>query len=202
MRVYFDRVLSEARLHPWTTSTNDPRGKYYDFKSCPGLIRTNLEDFVPYQNYHGVQVFYELLEHLNGPSSYLETNDSRLTANVKNPNAPTIPKTFVLTSDLSVLFRSLSLNLAADEPSQYSQWLIDNLISTLDSNPEPIYGAIKLYLFPTKFMTVPVDPELRTGYSVVYKILAWGDSEEEQFENYKQVLLKLIPYFKNLPVPP
>lgn len=202
MRVYFDRVLTDARMHPWTTSTNDEAGRYYDFKRYPELIRTSLEEFRPYERYRAVELFYQLLEHLNGLTSYLETNDSRLKPNGKNPDAPRIPKKFVLQSDISVLFRSLGLNLAADEPSQYSQWLIENLINSLDSRPEPIYGVIKLYLFPNKVYDGPVDPNARGGYSIVYKILAWGDSEEEQFENYKQVLEELLPYFRDLPIPP
>src|SRR5437870_5195198 len=165
MRVYFDSVLADARTHPWTKSSSDPEGRYYDFKSHPELIRTNLEEFKPYEEYEGVELFYQLLEHLTGPNSYLDTNDSRLRPNQNNSDAPKIPKKFVLQCDLSVLFRSLELNLAAEAPSQYSQWLIDDLISTLDSIPEPVYGVIKLYLFPTKFVTVPVADKLRGGYS-------------------------------------
>ena len=202
MRVYFDRVLTDARMHPWTISTSDERGRYYDFKRYPELIRTSLEEFRPYERYAAVELFYQLLEHLNGRTSYLETNDSRLRPNEKNPDAARIPKNFVLQSDISLLFRSLGLNLATDAPSQYSQWLIDNLIDSLDSRPEPVYAVIKLYLFPTEFMTAPVDPDARGGYSVVYKILTWGDTEEEQFENYKQVLEELLAYFRHLPIPP
>jgi hypothetical protein len=199
MRVWFEADLEDLplRQHPWTTSSLNPEWKYYDLKEQPQLIRSHLEDFKPYEHYESVQRVYELLEFLNGPDSFLETNDSRLSVNEPNPDFPRIPKKNLLMNDFSVLFRRVELNLLTND--EYTRALVRDIESKLDMTKEPVYGAIKLYRFGTGFIHVKDD--FKEGNSVIYKLLAWGDTEEEQFKNHNRILDHLIPYFKSLKPP-
>jgi hypothetical protein len=203
MRAFFESIIKtdSIRYHPWTTSVHDPEGKYYDFKKHPELIRTSLEEFTPYDKYQAIEECYQLIEWLNGSDSFLETNDARLEPNVKNPNYPTIDRRLVLSSSISVLFRNLDLNLSSTI-SPPNEWLIKTTESRLDGLPNPLYGVVKLYLFPTKFMKATLDARQQLGHSVIYKILAWGNAEAEQFENFHQVVKNLSAFFKALETPP
>lgn len=202
MRAYFESELQEdIRMQPWGIASYDKRGKYYDFKKHPKLIRTVLEDFKSYEKYESVDLFYALIDFLNGPDSAFETNDTRLKVNRQNHDGDRIDKKFVLSNDISVFFRDLKLNLAGETGSSYLNWLIEDVIREFDLRPTPHYGLIKLYLMPTQFTHAPVSQAAQYGHSVIYKIVTWGDCEEEQFENHKLVLQQLLSYFRELKPP-
>ena len=75
-----------TRGHPWRGSQYSDEVEYYDFKKNPELIRTSLEDFKPYADQAATNRFYELLEWLNGPDSFLETNDYAFRGPAPNEN--------------------------------------------------------------------------------------------------------------------
>ena len=74
MRVYehSDPDALSARSHPWTDAVCDPTHRYRDFRAEPGLIRSSLEDWRPWEPHAGIETFYRMLEWLNGPSSIFE----------------------------------------------------------------------------------------------------------------------------------
>ena len=50
------------RSHPWTHAESNSEFRYYDVRKSPALIRTALEDFVPFGHYPAIDHFYALLE--------------------------------------------------------------------------------------------------------------------------------------------
>ena len=46
-----------GRVHPWTEAVKNSEWRYHDFKQHPELIRTVLEDFVPYTDEAAVAAF-------------------------------------------------------------------------------------------------------------------------------------------------
>jgi hypothetical protein len=67
--------FSEPRSHPWSAARTNSTYRYYDFTTSPALIRTSLEDFLPWAQHPAIERFFVLLEWLNGSTSLLESND-------------------------------------------------------------------------------------------------------------------------------
>ena len=72
---YAGEPFEEPRSHPWTDAVASAASRYYDLKAHPALIRTALEDLLPWSHYAAITQLYELLERLNGATSILESND-------------------------------------------------------------------------------------------------------------------------------
>jgi hypothetical protein len=67
----FDPGSAGPRAQPWTT---DSKSRYHDLMAAPALIRTAVEDFVPWAAWPAVDTFDGLVERINGPASSLESN--------------------------------------------------------------------------------------------------------------------------------
>ena len=107
---YDGEPFSEPRSHPWTGAIANPASRYYDFKTDPELIRTALEDFLPWGHDPAVTVLYELLERLNARTSILESNDCAFSG----PHESEAPQWGKLQCDgrVMILYRELELNLS------------------------------------------------------------------------------------------
>src|SRR4051812_14897353 len=106
---YGGEAFPELRSHPWLGSETDPAAHYYDFTIYPQLIRSSLEDFLPWVRYGAIDTFYALLERLNHARSVLATNDCEFTGPHDN-DQPEIPKAFGCSGRLMLLFRALEQN--------------------------------------------------------------------------------------------
>lgn len=60
---------SALRSHPWTRMVADGGSVYMDFKKHPELIRSALEDLLPFKKWGGVEQFYILIEWINSAHS-------------------------------------------------------------------------------------------------------------------------------------
>lgn len=184
---YNGEPFSEPRSHPWTDAVASSACRYYDFKRRPELIRTALEDFVPWSHYPAVTVLYELLERLNAHGSSFETNDCAFSA-PHSSEAPQLGKILQCEGRVMMLHRALESNL--------SLHLIDSLknaihlgLATLD--PDFASGMIGTTIVPVRYLELPVAPERQLGYQLMLSFWAWGDSEREAMDNLERTLRAL-----------
>jgi hypothetical protein len=61
--------VGEPRPHPWQASMYDRSAKFVDFLKRPDLIRSSLEDFLPYAAQPAIDRFFQLVEWMNGPDT-------------------------------------------------------------------------------------------------------------------------------------
>jgi hypothetical protein len=183
---YDGEPFSEPRSHPWTGATGNPASRYYDFKTEPELIRTALEDFLPWGHDPAVTVLYELLERLNATASILESNDCAFSG----PHESEAPQLGKLQCDgrVMILYRELELNL--------SQQGIEDLKNALHLRLAPLDRAFEGGLIGTTmpqvvYVTLPGAHEQQLGYQLMVSFWAWGDSESEVMGNLKRVLENL-----------
>src|SRR5688500_373386 len=101
--------LTEPRSHPWVGAAGDSHGRYYDLTATPALIRSALEDFVPWSHHPAIEELYSLLERLNHPDSPLETNDCAFTGPEPNEH-PQLEKLLQCQGRIMLLFRALPRN--------------------------------------------------------------------------------------------
>ena len=136
MIVYYDheRTYSEPRLHPYAAATPEQSG-HVDFKERPALIRTVLEDFLPFSDQKAVQTFYSFLEWINEPDCHLETCDCALRPPALHQDTNS-SLALSVHGRLFVMYRNLALNSSAD----YSDWLRGALMTNL-SRTDPDLSA-------------------------------------------------------------
>jgi hypothetical protein len=169
-----DLDLEGFRDFPWTASLGDPRGRYYDFKENPGLIRTKLENFVEWGRYDGIKIFYEGLEWLNSAESELESDDCGFMGPRENDDLQ-FEKKLKCSGRLMVFFRRLEFNCI----ETHTRWLMECFkfhLERVDSEFE--WGAIGLSRCDIRF--TPVD---KMGSNLVLYYWAWGDDQEETMDN-------------------
>lgn len=182
---YEGDVAGLARSHPYTHAISNEAFRYMDLRATPGLIRTSLEDFVPWSGYHAVEKFYVLLEWLNGPDSTLESNDCTFSAPEHDPEAP--PERQVTCSGrVMVLFRHLPRNISASEWDDFTHAL-HVALSLTDPGVEP--GVIGTTLVPVHFIGLPVSA--REGHQLMISFWAWGGTEGECMENLARLMTNL-----------
>ncbi|MFA6955543.1 MAG: hypothetical protein WC538_06685 [Thermoanaerobaculia bacterium] len=175
------------RAHPWTVSTGDPAGRYYDLRAEPGLIRTSLEDFLPWSAWPAVETFYQLLEWLNGADSTLETNDCALQGPAPNATAAS-PRALEVTGRLMILWRSLPMNL----PRANVEWLrmgIHRHLSTIDL--EFSDGAVGITICRVRFRGIRGPERRKAGFQLMLSFWAWGDAVEDSMANLARCLRNL-----------
>src|SRR5882762_4134129 len=112
MQIHLDGISDQnIRTQPWKDAVHDPRGKYWNFRKQPELIRQVLEDFKSHDSYESIQRFYEMLEWINGPDSNFESSDCRLTGPFPNQQKEQYPWDIGAAGRLMVFFRHLPYNL-------------------------------------------------------------------------------------------
>jgi len=177
---------SMLRSHPWTTMQTDDKSIYMDFKQHPNLIRTSIEDLIPYKKQDFVEQFYTLIEWINSRNSLLESNDCTFNSVEDNPD-PQYPFAKKCSARLMILFRHLPEN--CQEKS--INWLLEqlqNLIAT--SKPKFKAGAIGLSLSPTCYLALGDKPDTGgMGYQVTLNFFAYGKNERRCYESMKEILV-------------
>jgi hypothetical protein len=177
--------FSEPRSHPWLGSETDPLARHYDFTASPQLIRSVLEDFIPYQRYPAVEELYSLLERVNHPKSALESSDCAF-----NPPRPS--ETRLVKADLEcsgrlmLLYRDLHLNTRRDRIS----WLrsaFHQQLARLD--PKFALGMIGTTLVPVRYLALPEDEQ--AGQQLLLAFWAYGDTEDAVMQNLGRVFRNL-----------
>jgi len=184
---YAGDPFPEPRSHPWLGSRTDPAARYHDFRAAPMLIRSALEDFVPWARYGAIDSFYALLERLNHRQSALESNDCAFTG--PHPNdEPSVAKPLICSGRVMLLFRCLSENTVAHKMELLKNELHGELIA---HDSDFIWGLIGTTLVPTRFLSLPERDDGQLGTQLMISFWAWGDSEADTMRN-------LARLFKNL----
>ena len=177
----------EPRSHPWFGAVEDSESQYYDFTSAPALIRSSLEDLLPWGRFAGVEAFYEMLEQLNHPKSALESNDCAFTGPHANEDM-TIPKALQCCGRVMVLFRALERNTDDDRVA----WLKNELhveLSELDSAFQ--WGAVGTTRIPVRYLALPEADGQQLGSQLMISFWAWGDREADTMQNWARVIKNL-----------
>ena len=211
---------SYIRMHPWPDSQHDPADKYYDFKANPELIPQVLNNFKGWSDWsewEGVQLFYKLLEWLNGPDSNFESNGCGFRGPHKNPQKDSWPGELITDGGLIFLFRDIELNLSEQSaawaarpmpaggtvprlaPGKNINWLLRRSYEYLQQlNPEFIWGHVSVVLFPTLFSELPLEHNERFGHEVCFQWWAWGDTEKETMAHFKEVVATMFECLKRV----
>lgn len=184
---YNGEQLDEPRSHPWTDAVANVAFRYHDFTAEPSLIRTVLEDFLPWSHYPAVTRLYELLELLNGSTSIFESNDCAFSAPHAS-EAPQLGKVLQCDGRVMILYRKLHLNLSQRRIEDLKNSLHVHL-SVLDRDFE--WGMIGTAIPPVRYVSLPVAPEQQLGYQLMILFWAFGNTEKEVMNNLERVLKNL-----------
>lgn len=184
---YAGDAFDEPRSHPWLGAVADPESQYYDLTANPGLIRSSLEDLLPWSRFAGVESIYALLERLNHPQSVLESNDCAFTGPHANEDL-TIPKALQCCGRVMVLFRALGRNTERGLVA----WLKNELhveLSQLDSAFQ--WGVIGTTQIPVRYLALPEADGQQLGSQLMISFWAWGDDEADTMQNLARVIKNL-----------
>jgi hypothetical protein len=191
---YAGTAFPELRSHPWVDSTTDVAAHYYDFTASPQLIRSALEDFLPWGRYAAIETFYGMLERLNHARSAFETNDCEFTGPHGN-SEPQITKAFGCSGRLMLLFRALEQNTVHASLAALKHALHVNL-AELDQ--AFIWGLVGTTLIPTRYLALPEGDGQQLGNQLMISFWAWGDSESDTMLNLGRVFTNLSRALRNL----
>ena len=184
---YAGEPLNQTRSHPWTNAASNTAYRYYDFKAEPQLIRTVLEDFVPWSHYPAVTRLYALLERLNSPASVLESNDCAFSA--PHPTeAPELGKQLQADGRVMLLFNTLGKNSTRSNLEDLAQ-RVHVQLATHDRDFE--WGLLGTSIPPVRYLALPGPHAQQLGYQLTIWFWAWGDSEAEVMDNLDRVLTNL-----------
>lgn len=218
----FDSVTNKViRTHPeWGVNDAHPADRYYDFKADPSLIPRVLDSFKGWKDWsgwEGVQLFYGLLEWMNGPDSRLESSGCGFIGPHGNAQQDRWPGRLVTTGGLIFLFRDVALNLSAESaawaarpapvgsppaplaPGKNISWLVGRSLESLQElSPEFTGGCLTITLFTTFYSEPPLERKDKFGHEVAYQWWAWGDTVEETMAHFKQVVATMFECLKRI----
>jgi len=181
---YDGETFEEPRSHPWTDAVESAASRYYDLKAHSALIRTALEDLLPWSHYAAVTQLYELLERLNSPVSILESNDCAFSG--PHPSeAPHLGKILQCEGRVMILYRDLELNLSLRGVEGLKNAIHVHLAAR---DPEFELGMVGTTITPVRFVDLPRPHDQNLGYQLMLSFWAWGDSEAEVMDNLDRVV--------------
>lgn len=186
MKIYthFDEeLLSIDRVYPWQLLPTDSSQSYYDFKSNPDKIGTSLAEFLPFNQWDGVDKFYQLLEWLNGNSSILESSNCG-NSGFKATTNSNFHKQIEFSAQLMILYRNSSYNLSGQN-MKFLESKAQYYLQSFDVDFE--WGVVGTTIVPTKYVNLPVPDEKQLGSQLILHLWAWGDSKSEVMENFGRV---------------
>lgn len=183
---YAGPSLSEPRSHPWVDARSDDTCRYYDLVASPALIRTSLEDLLPWERYSAIEDFYVLLEELN-KSAAVESNDCAFTGPAANESAAST-KALECSGRVMVLFSAIEQNTIRPQ----MEWLKNQLhmgLSELD--PDFQDGVVGTSIVPARYLALDSEEDGQLGTQLMISFWAWGDSKAETMSNLGSVLQNL-----------
>src|SRR3972149_1136363 len=180
MKVYrHPSEYREGRMHPWGISEHNPLHRYCDFKKNPELIRTSLEDLIPWSKWPAIEKFFEMIEWLNSEYSVFETNDCAFVGpkiNIDNKFA----KSHQCSGRLMILYRDLNFNISKG----HIDWLEGAVHHYfMQTDPEFEWGVVGTSLLNTRYVELPLPEENQYGTELSIEFWAWGDGEGECMSN-------------------
>lgn len=179
--------IEEPRSHPWSDTVASASCRYYDLKAHPGLIRTALEDLLPWSHYAAVTRLYELLERLNGSASILESNDCAFSG-PSSSEAPQLGKSLQCEGRVMILYRELGRNLSLQRVEAL-KFAIHVQLAEHDREFE--WGMVGTTLVPVRYIDLPGTDDEQLGHQLMLSFWAWGDSEAEVMESLGRVVKNL-----------
>jgi hypothetical protein len=180
---------AEPRAHPWSTAVNDSAHRYIDFKLEPQLIRTALEDWVPYRAAPFAESFFQLLEWLNGPQSRLESNDCAFRGSHANTTDHQFQYKERCDGRLMILYRNTYLNTFADAVD----WLFNETLGSLSGVDEEFHsGAVGFSFLRTGYLALG-DGKRRAaaGFQVGLSFFAYGNDQSSCHEAMNRLILNV-----------
>lgn len=164
---------------------SDEASVYVDFKKQPKLIRSALEDLVPFKQWDFVEQFYSLIEWINGSQSRLESNDCVFNAAEENPDQQ-YAYAQKCSARLMILFRDIPENCQA----RSIDWLMEAILQQVSmGKPGFKAGAIALSQSPTCYLALGDAPDTGgMGHQVILSFMAYGKNERRCYENMQIVL--------------
>jgi len=193
---YAGGLFPELRSHPWLESRTDLAARYYDFTASPQLIRSALEDFVPWARYGAIETFYAMLQRLNHVRSAFETNDCEFTGPHDN-DQPEILKAFGCSGRVMLLFRALEQNTVEASVASLKHALHANLAELDEAF---VWGLIGTTLVPTRYLALPESDGQQLGNQLMISFWAWGDSEADTMLNLGRLFTNLARALRNVGV--
>jgi hypothetical protein len=165
---------------------SDDNSVYIDFKQQPKLIRSAIEDLIPFKKWKFVEQFYALLEWVNGRRSLLESNDCVFNPPQDNTDRQ-YPYAKKCSARLMILFRDIPENCQAKS----IDWLIHNILQHVTkTKPGFKAGAICLSQSPTCYLVLGDKPDTGgIGHQVTLTFFAYGKNDRRCYENMQEVLL-------------
>ncbi|MEP7050048.1 MAG: hypothetical protein ABJB12_06830 [Pseudomonadota bacterium] len=191
---YAGEECAEPRSHPWLASTTDPAARYYDFKASPHLVRSVLEDFLPWSRFAAIDTFYAMLERLNHVRSAFETNDCEFTGPQPNDESE-VEKAFGCSGRVMLLFRSLEQNTVGESVAALRYALHANLAELDEAF---LWGMIGTTLVPTRYLALPETHDQQRGTQLMISFWAWGDSQADTMLNLGRVFTNLARALRNV----
>ncbi len=179
--------FEEPRSHPWTDAVGNAASRYYDLKAHPALIRTALEDLLPWSHYAAVPRLYELLEWLNAPASILESNDCAFSG-PQPSDAPQLGKPLQCEGRVMILYRELGLNLSRRRVDGLKN-AIHAQLAIVDLEFE--WGMVGTTIVPVRYLDLQRADEHNLGHQLMLSFWAWGESEPEVMGNLDRVVKNL-----------
>jgi len=163
----------------------DDGSVYRDFKKQPELIRSALEDLLPFNKWGFVEQFYVLIEWINSPDSLLESNDCVFNALEANPDQQ-YPYAKKCSARLMILFRDIPENCQ----TRSIDWLMENILLQISAaKPGFKAGALCLAQSPTCYLALGSGDDMGgMGHQVTLTFFAYGNNERRCYENMQEVL--------------
>jgi hypothetical protein len=191
---YAGEPFAAPRSHPWVGAASDKTSRYYDLTASPALIRSSLEDFVPWARYAAVDAFYGLLERVNHEKSLLESNDCAFTG--PHPSKSTSSqKALECSGRVMVLFRDLLRNTV---PGQI-EGLKDELHLALGKfDPNFRSGVVGTTIVPVRYLALSAAGAEQLGTQLMISFWAWGNTEQETMQNLSRLLRNLVSALRKL----
>jgi hypothetical protein len=184
---YDGAPFTEPRSHPWSDTSGSPDCRYYDLTAEPSLIRSSLEDFLPWSRYPAIETFYELIDALCLPTSLLESNDCAFEGPHSNENFA-LRESFECAGRVMVLFRDIKRNIVPGEMEQLA-YRLHRSLAVLD--PGFLLGIVGTTIVPVRYLALLDNEHPKLGEQLMISFWAWGDSEAKTMTNLDRL-------FKNL----
>jgi hypothetical protein len=141
-----------------------------------------------------VQRFYELLEWLNQPRAFFETNDCALRPPTDNPDHQ-FQFSKKVHGRLEFFFRDLKANIEKDK----TQWLYRALSLHLQVERPDFHNAIfDISGAPTDYIDLPGSEDERTGVRFSIQFNAYGNGDADAWSNLDVAILGLFEAFRGI----